>query len=269
MAFGLRIYWRLVAIQIRSQAQYRVAFALDVLTAGVVLALFFVALVFVFQRFQNIAGWTLGEVAFLYGMVEMAFGTMDMVFSGFDPNSFGQQVRRGTFDQLLLRPLSLTLQVLGSQFVIRRLGRILQGVAIFVVALTLTDVTWTAAKLLYLPVVLVSLVCFFGGLFIVGATITFWTVESIEVINIFTYGGSEMMSYPMSIYQEWLRRFFTFVVPAIFLNYYPALYFLDKPDPLGLPAVAPFLAPVVGVGVLTLALLFWRYGIRHYQSTGT
>ncbi|MEW5988101.1 MAG: ABC-2 family transporter protein, partial [Chloroflexota bacterium] len=90
-----------------------------------------------------------------------------------------------------------------------------------------------------------------------------------EVVNIFTYGGSEMMSYPMSIYQGWLRRFFTFVVPAIFLNYYPALYFLDKPDPLGLPAVAPFLAPVVGLGVLTLALLFWRFGVRHYQSTGT
>ncbi|MEW5988361.1 MAG: ABC-2 family transporter protein, partial [Chloroflexota bacterium] len=157
MAFAIRTYWRLIAIQIRSQAQYRVAFAMDVVTAAVILGLFFVALVFVFQRFENIAGWTLGEVAFLYGMVEMAFGTMDMVFSGFDPNSFGQQVRRGTFDQLLLRPLSLTLQVLGSQFVIRRLGRILQGVAIFVVALSLTDITWTAAKLLYLPVVWASL----------------------------------------------------------------------------------------------------------------
>jgi ABC-2 type transport system permease protein len=136
-------------------------------------------------------------------------------------------------------------------------------------ALALTDVRWTMGKILYLPVVVVSNVSFFGGLFVVGATITFWTVESIEVINILTYGGSEMISYPMHIYRDWMRRFFTFVVPAIFLNYYPALYFLDKPDPFNLPSFAPFLAPVAGVGTLTVALLFWRLGIRYYTSTGS
>ena len=67
----------------------------------------------------------------------------------------------------------------------------------------------------------------------------------------------------------WLRSFFTYVVPAIFLNYYPALYFLDKSDPLGLPAWAPLMGPVVGFGMLCVALLFWRFGVRHYQSTGT
>ena len=57
------------------------------------------------------------------------------------------------------------------------------------------------------------------------------------------------MSYPMQIYPRWMRGFFTYVMPFIFLNYYPALYFLDKPDPLHFPAFAPFLAPFVGVGL--------------------
>ena len=77
------------------------------------------------------------------------------------------------------------------------------------------------------------------------------------------------MSYPMSIYPNLLRRFFTFIIPAIFLMYYPALYFLDKTDPLNPPPIAPFLAPVAGVGTLGVALLFWRFGIKHYQSTGS
>jgi ABC-2 type transport system permease protein len=72
----------------------------------------------------------------------------------------------------------------------------------------------------------------------------------------------------MSIYQDWLRRIFTFVVPAIFLNYYPALYFLDKPDPFNFPAFAHFLAPVAGAVVFALALAFWKFGLEHYQSTG-
>ena len=265
---ALRLYLRLIGVQVRSQLQYRVAFVLDSLATGLSVLIGFISLALIFDRFQAVGGWSLAEVAFLYGMVEISFGFMDMLFSGFDPDTFGVMVHRGTFDQLLLRPVNIVLQVLGSQFIVRRLGRIAQGAAVFALAVGLLDVHWTAAKLLYLPVVLLSLVCFFGGLFIIGATITFWTVQRVEVINIFTYGGSEMMSYPMHIYHDWLRRFFTFIVPAIFLNYYPALYFLDKPDPLGFPSFAPFLSPVAGVGVLVAAFLFFRYGMTKYQSTG-
>ncbi len=265
----LTLYLRLIAVQIRSQLQYRVSFVLDSAATGLSVLVGFVSLALIFDRFHAVGGWALPEVAFLYGMVEIAFGVMDMLFSGFDPDTFGVMVQRGAFDQLLLRPANIVAQVLGSQFVIRRLGRIAQGVAVFAIAVALLDANWTPAKLLYLPVVLVSLVCFFGGLFIIGATITFWTVQRVEAINIFTYGGSEMMSYPMHIYQDWMRRFFTFIVPAIFLNYYPALYFLDKPDPLGFPSFAPFLAPLAGLGVLAGALLFFRFGMTRYQSTGT
>lgn len=265
--FGL--YRRLIGVQLRSQLQYRVAFLFDVMAAALVVGVEFSSLALVFGRFDNIKGWSLGEVAFLYGLVEASFGLMDMVFSGFDPQRFGRQVRRGDFDRLLLRPINITTQVLGSEFLIRRLGRVAIGGAIFLYGASLVNVQWTVMKLLYLPVVVVSMVLFFGGLFMIGATITFWTIESIEVMNVLTYGGSFLIAHPMHIYQDWLRRFFTFVIPAIFLNYYPALYFLDRPDPFHWPPFAPFLSPVVGVWVFLVALAFWRYGIRHYKSTGT
>jgi ABC-2 type transport system permease protein len=249
--------------------QYRTAFLFDLLATGFITTIEFGSLALIFQRFDNIAGWTLAEIAFLYGLIAIAFGTMDILFSGFDPQFFGQQVRRGSFDQLLLRPADITVQVLGSEFVMRRLGRIAQGLLIFIIALILLKIQWTVGKILYLPVVYISQVLFFGGLFIIGATISFWTVESLEAVNIFTYGGNEMMSYPMHIYPKWMVRFFTFIIPAIFLNYYPALYFLDKTDPFNLPSIARFLAPAAGIGVMLIALAFWRYGIRHYQSTGT
>ncbi|CAN5871878.1 ABC transporter permease [soil metagenome] len=269
LGFTLDIYRRLIVIQMRAQVQYRVSFLLEVLSAAITMSMFFVSLALVFARFGNLAGWTLGEVAFLWAIVEVSFGLMDMIFSGFDPINFGRRVRQGTLDQLLLRPVNITIQVLGDDFVLRRLGRICEGFVIFAVALKLAHIDWTLGKLLYLPCVVIGLICFFGGLFIVGATITFWTVDSIEAINILTYGGSEMLSYPAHIYPDWLRRTFMYVVPALFLNYYPALYFLNKPDPFGLPAIMPFVAPLVGIGLLWAALVFWRFGIRYYQSTGT
>src|SRR5262249_13010849 len=124
-------------------------------------------------------------------------------------------------------------------------------------------------KVLYLPFVVIGLIGFFGGLFMAGATLTFLTIDSIEAINILTSGGTGMIQYPAPIYPDLFRRAFMFIIPALFLNYYPALYFLDKPDPFHLPSIMPFMAPLVGIGLLFAALAFWRFGIRHYQSTGT
>jgi len=265
----LDIYRRLIGVQIRSQLQYRTSFFFDVLATAAITLTEFSAIALAMNEFQTIGGWQLGEVALLYGLVEAAFGVMDTLFSGFDPQNFGQQVRLGRFDQILLRPINVTVQVLGSRFVIRRLGRIVFGFVIFGYGAGAAGVVWTVGKVLYLPLVFAGIVLFFGGLFIVGATITFWTIESIEVINVLTYGGSMMISYPMHIYTTWFRRFFTYIVPAIFLNYTPALYFLDKPDPLGFPNITRFFSPLVGLYVLLLSLAFWRFGRRHYQSTGT
>jgi ABC-2 type transport system permease protein len=269
MGYILGVYRRLISVQIRSQMQYRFPFLVELIVTGFVTISGFVTLAFVLQRFGSIAGWKLGEVALLYGLVETSFGIMDMIFSGFDPGNFGRQTRLGRFDQFLLRPVDITVQVLGSEFIIRRLGRIAQGFVILILALTMVQINWTFAKILFLPVVIASQIAFFGGLSIIGATISFWTLESIEIVNIFTYGGTEMMSYPMQIYPNWLRDFFSYILPAIFINYYPALYLLGKPDPLHFPTFAPFLAPLAGFGILAIALAFWKYGIRHYQSTGT
>lgn len=78
-----------------------------------------------------------------------------------------------------------------------------------------------------------------------------------------------MSSYPMHIYDDWLRNLFTFIIPAIFLNYYPALYILDLPDPLNFPEFAYLLAPVAGLIMLVLGQLIWQFGMKHYQSTGS
>lgn len=265
----LTLYFKLISIQLRSQMQYKLSFLMEFFATGMASLIGFLTLALVIQKFQHIAGWNIAEIAFLYSMVECAFGFMDMLFSGFDPPAFGSMIRQGTLDQLLLRPSSLIIQILGSRFILRRFARIVQGSFVFVFALIFNDIHWTLLKIIYLPIVFISLVAFFGGLFIVGATITFWTIESIEFMNIFTYGGTEMMTYPMEIYPDWMSRFFTYIIPAIFLNYLPALYFLDKMDPFNFPPFAQFLAPLAGFGVLLLAIQFWNYGIRQYQSTGS
>jgi ABC-2 type transport system permease protein len=269
MRSALRLYFLLIGLRIRSQLEYRLTLAVDILATLLGSGMGFVTLAAVFARFQNVGGWQLGEVAFLYGLAEVSFASMDIVFSGFDPDQFSMQVQSGMFDQLMIRPLGLPLQIFSSEFLVRRVGRLVEGCVVFGLGLYLAHIHWTLLKVLYLPIIYLSMVAFFGGMFVIGSTLCFWTVKSSEAVNIFTYGGTEMISYPMSIYTTWLRRFFTFVVPAALLSYYPALYFLEKPDPFGLPHVMSFLSPVAGFGMLAAAFAFWHVGVAHYQSTGT
>ena len=205
---SLQLYRRLLGAQLRSQMQYRTAFVFDVISTMLFTITEFGALALTFQRFPSIGGWNMLEVMFLYGLVEFSFGLMDMIFAGFDPPRFAEYVRKGTLDQFLLRPSSLYVQIFGSDFTLRRIGRLFLSAGIFAYAVIHLEVHWTLEKLLYLPFVILGMVLFFGGLFIVGATITFWTIDSTEAMNILTYGGSSLIQYPMNIYNEWLRQFF-------------------------------------------------------------
>ena len=73
-------------------------------------------------------------------------------------------------------------------------------------------------------------VMIFTGIFILAATLCFWTIQGLEIANIFTDGGREMAQYPLNIYQKWVTVFFTFVIPFGCVNYLPMLYILDRAD---------------------------------------
>jgi ABC-type uncharacterized transport system permease subunit len=60
----------------------------------------------------------------------------------------------------------------------------------------------------------------------------------------------------------------TFVFPYAFVAYYPTLHFFQI-DIEMLPGVFAYLTPVVAVASTTVAVAFWSFGLRHYQSTGT
>ena len=264
---GLSLYWWLLGAQVRSQVQYRGSFALQTLGQALSTFVDFIGLLLLFHRFPSLAGWSLGEVAFLYGLGGVSFALSDMASGGFDRLSVF--IQTGTFDRVLTRPVGAFLQMLASDFQIRRVGRVLQALMALAVSLLLVDVAWTPAKLLVALSAVVSGVVIFCAIWVIGAAITFWTVQTSEVTNVFTYGGSELVGHPMPIYATWLRHFFTFVVPLAFVTYLPALYILDRPDPLGLPRVLQLCSPLVAAAFFLAARGAWSFGVRHYQSTGS
>jgi ABC-2 type transport system permease protein len=261
------LYLRLIGARIRSQMQYKFSFVTDFFSTFIGLVMEFVGTLVLFLHMPALGGWTLPEVAFLYGTTELSFALANMLSEGFD--QFPEVIRRGEFDQFLIRPRHTFFQVLASEFAPRRLGRAAQAILVLVAGLWWLHVSWGPEKWLFLVWTLLGGMIFYAGLFVIYATFSFWTVESLETMNILTYGGTTMAAYPMNIFSEWMRNIFIFIIPLAFVNFFPALFLLDKPDPFGLPSFMPFIAVPACSVVLVAGILFWRVGVRHYQSTGS
>ncbi|MCI3222805.1 transporter [Streptomyces sp. NP-1717] len=252
---------------VRSTMTYRASFAMTAFGNFAATAFDFVAILLMFSHVDRLGGYSLPEVAFLYGAAGTAFGLADLLMGSMD--RLGRRVRDGTLDTLLVRPVPVLAQIAADRFALRRLGRITQGLLVLGYALTALDIAWTPLKAAMIPMMLLSGATIFAAVFVAGAAFQFWAQDAAEVQNSFTYGGTTLLQYPPTVFAKDLVRGVTFVVPLAFVNWLPALYVMDREDPLGLPDWVAFLPPLVAAGCCALAGLAWRAGLRAYRSTGS
>lgn len=247
---------------ILSQMAYKVSFMMMSFGHFMVTFIEFVGIYALFARFEQIKGWQLHEVAIFYGVINCAFAISEAVGRGYD--TFHVHIRMGSFDRLLLRPRSLPLQILGSEFQMMRIGRFAQGLLVLMYGIYHLEVPLGLAEYVLILLSILGGMFVFLGLLVIQATMSIFTVQTIEVMNVFTYGGVQMAQYPMSIYKKWFRRFFTFVIPLGAMSYMPISAILR-----GGSLVGAYLTPFIGLVFLVVALFVFKFGTRYYCSTGS
>ena len=260
----MKLYLKYMYILLKSQMEYRTSFILLSIGQFFVPFLVFASIFLLFMRFPNIGGWSLYEVALCYSVIHIAFSLSECFARGLD--SFSSLVLKGDFDRILVRPRNTLLQVLGSKFEFTRIGRLTQSIFVLVFSIAHLQITWNFFKVFTLLLMVLSGILIFTGIFMLGASMCFWTVEGLEIINIFTDGGREISQYPLSIYKEWVRKLFTFVIPFGTVNYLPLMYILDKVHG---NTILYMLTPIMGMFFILPSVLIWNIGVKHYKSTGS
>lgn len=133
----------------------------------------------------------------------------------------------------------------------------------FVYGVTVSQVKWNLPKVLTVILMLAGGTAVFSGLFLIYASICFFTLEGLEFMNIFTDGAREYGKYPVCIYGKRVLQLCTFVVPYALIQYYPLLNLLDRGKPFY------SLLPLAACLFLVPCLLLWKIGVRHYTSSGS
>ena len=140
----------------------------------------------------------------------------------------------------------------------------LQAVVMFIYAVITCDIDWNGPKIFTVILMLLGGTFLFFFLFLTYASVSFFTIEGIEFMNIFTDGAKEFGKYPIATYGKLILKICTFIIPYALFQYYPLLYVLEKSNNI-LYSVLPLLTLLFGIP----SYLFWRFGVKHYKSTGS
>ena len=257
----MKLYFKFMSIHLRSAMTYRWSFLFSCLGHLLITTNVFFSVVFLLDRFDSVGGYTLPQLALCFSTILAATSLAECFCRGFD--SFARILAQAQFDRLMVQPRSLAFQVLCQDMKPTMLARLLQAAVMLLWAIPSGAVAWTPAKALVLALMVLCGAAIFFGLFLMNAAICFFTLESVETLNIFLDGPREYGKYPFGIYGRPVLLTLTFLVPLALVQHWPLQYLFDRG-----PAWYSLL-PLVSLVFLIPCLLLWRLGVRHYRSTGS
>lgn len=218
-------------------------------------------------RFVTIKGWDMNEMLFLYSFLFISYSLFVFVFAGI--RDFDAMVQSGELDRFLLRPLGLIYQVIASRADFSAtLGHGAVGVILLVKTAGSVGLEWNLKNTLAYIAVIIGGTIIQASLFMVSSCFSFWTVNTTNMRNLIFFNARRFAAYPLSFYPGVIQYLLVFLLPFAFVNYFPSLYFLNKPEVSMLYDWIPYLTPVVGILLFYLVYSFWKFGLKHYSSVG-
>lgn len=258
----MRLYLKYLRAYYISIMTYKYSVILTII--GQFLSSFFMLLgvTFLFNNFYSLAEFTYFEILLCYANILLSFSLAEFFCRGFD--IFSYLLRNGIFDRILLRPRSAFFQTLVSTFEISRIGKLIQAIVVYLWIIPKNNISWTFFNI-YIQIMMVFCgFLLFSCLFIVHASLCFYTTDKIELFNIITDGSKEFGKYPLAVYGNKTLKFFTYIIPIACIQYYPLCFLLKKTDNI-LYAVSPIYALIFIIPTFFL----WSICLKHYKSTGS
>ena len=261
------LYLALTGAGLRGALQYRANFVIWIVMGVVYQTTGFVFIWVLLSRFTVLAGWSLGEIAFLYGVRLLAHGLNLLTFGYLHRIEY--LVRRGDLDRFLVRPVPVLFHVIVDRFPVGAIGDFGGGVAIFIAANVMVGIAWTPVALGYLVLAVIGGALIEAGIKLVIASLCFRWLSTRALVFLVDDLFSNFGNYPLRIFGGTIQFLLTFALPVAFIAYFPASVLLGRTAELSVAPAVAYAAPLAGVIVFGLAYLLWRHELPQYQSSGS
>lgn len=258
----MRVYFKMMLLNLESQMQYKISFVMTVIGQFVTAFTGFIGIKFMFDYVDSVGEFEYYDVMLCFGIVTLAFSIGEALGGGMA--TFAHVLGNGEFDRALVRPLNTVLQVLAPRVDFTRAGLLIQAAGVLAYVIPKSNIIWEWKKIVTLILMIGCGSILFFALFLFKATFSFFIIQNLDFMNIFTYGAKEYGKYPFGIYGKRILNFLTFIIPLALIQYYPLLYLTGKRN-----EDYYMFIPLLSLLFLLPCYLFFSFGVRKYKSTGS
>lgn len=241
--------------------EYKTDFVIGIIGVFLTQALNIAFLWIIFSKIPSLYGWTLTQIAFIYGFSLIPKGIDHLLIDNLW-NLGKRIIRNGQFDKYMLRPISPLFQVLIETFQLDACGELIIGIALLIKTSNIVHWSLWKAALFIIAIPFATLI--YTSIKIIAASIAFWSKQSGSLMYIF-YMLNNFAKYPVSIYSGTIRIIISFIIPFAFTAFYPASFFLTGNK--GWFNNGGLI--IISILLFTLSLLIWHKGISVYESSGS
>lgn len=256
---GVRLALLHLRIGVMNELQYRANFVIQLLQSLVAIGTGLVVLTLIFDRTDQLAGWTRPQLLVVMGVFTLVGGIVGFVI---EPN-MGRvmtDVRQGTFDYVLTKPVDAQLLSSVREFRLWRLTDVVLGLAVLVWGITELESSVRAVDVAGFVVMLLAgsvlVYCLWLGL----TSGAFWFVRMEQVQELFT-GLYRAGQYPVTVYPAWLRLSLTYLVPIGFAVTVPSEALTGR-----LTWERTVIGALFLVVAFALTRFVWTRGTRRYSG---
>jgi ABC-2 type transport system permease protein len=260
--YAFKLLSAFIKVNIQQALAYRADTILSLVMNLVWLGWELVSLQIIFTNTSDLSGWGMGELITLLGIWRLANTLMSALVW---PNTerFNQSIRDGTFDYVLIQPVSSQFLVSFSRIVVWRAWEIVLAAVLVTVGISMSHAIVNAANVICFLALAVSGMAVLYSLWIVLIAFTFWFIKFDNNVTIL-HALMESGRFPATIYPDWLRFIITFVIPIAVATTVPLQGLRGD---LSGGQVILFLA--IGAASVLISARIWQAGVRRYSSASS
>lgn len=262
----IRITYVSVQKAIKAKMSYRWSFFINCVSQALDYAVTFLLMWIMVSAFKEMNGWNAYEVMLLYAFSLLSYGIAGTFFYRIMHN-LPRQIRQGTLDDILVKPVKLLPYLISSNFMCNYIAHLTLSVVIMVICFNALEIAMTTVLLFRLIRILLMGAILYSALFLFAGGAAFLIIKNDSFSEILFF-FREISFYPISIFPRLIQIIVTVAIPYGFINYYPLREIFEKSEPVFLENAAGW-TPVVSILFFVLSCIFFSRCSRHYNSSGS
>lgn len=261
----MRRYWTIYKTffvsSFRRELEFRANFIAKTFNQLMWIGFTLLILAVIFRNTSSVAGWSQGESTILASISFFMGGCATMLT--FSLTELPTQVRQGTLDFVVTKPVDSQFWVSTRRFNLDQLGVVVASVALLIIGLRQVGATPSAPQWFGFFILTACSQVIFYSMNLALMTTGIWFVR-VENLWVLSDSVTQVSRFPIDIYSATIQRALIYGVPLAFLATAPARQLVRGFDPLwiGLGLGWAAVAAIVSRG-------FWRFALRHYSSASS